>query len=448
MTKVFSRQSFETPLTIEQLFERIASHPTASFWLDSGAQATRGKSYLGFSDEVTQATDGSEQQFLDELRNGLTPVTGSGDTRFALGWIGWFSYEFGVALLGEPRQYEENVAPAVMMRVRAALEIDHETGAMSVIGEHQDAIDEWISEFAMLVEDRLNPQQHSETGSSVEVARANWAVDAEEYLRRIEACQASIAAGDAYLLCLTSRAEVVTAEHPSEVYLRLRTLSPTHHGGYLSAAGITLASASPEQFLSVNAQNVARTKPIKGTRPRGADAQRDEELRAELGRDQKELAENLMIVDLMRNDFSAVCATGTVHVTSLHTVETYEQVHQLVSTVSGTLDGGHDAIDLLARCFPAGSMTGAPKRRAVQLLNTYESRPRGVYSGCFGYFSNDGSADLAMVIRSIVFQDGKASVGSGGGITASSEPIAEIAEVELKAGAPLAALNATTRAVM
>ena len=209
----------------------------------------------------------------------------------------------------------------------------------------------------------------------------------------------------------------------------------------LRIGGRALLSASPEQFLHARG-GVIRTRPIKGTRPRGADAATDEALAAELAADPKERAENVMIVDLMRNDLSRVCVPGSIRVDGLWTVESYPAVHQLVSIVSGTAAEGTTVGTLLEAAFPAGSMTGAPKLSAMTRLRELEDGPRDIYAGCFGYIGADGSLDLAMVIRSIVVDEGAAFVGAGGGITWGSVPAAEVREVATKARAPLAALGA------
>jgi para-aminobenzoate synthetase component I len=200
-------------------------------------------------------------------------------------------------------------------------------------------------------------------------------------------------------------------------------------------------SSSPEQFLHVEADGRVRTRPIKGTRPRGATVVADVELRAELEASEKERAENVMIVDLMRNDLGRVSVVGSVEVSHLLAVESYAQVHQLVSTVEGMLLPGLAAVDAVAACFPAGSMTGAPKLSAMRILNRLEGGPRGAFAGCFGYLGLDGTADLAMVIRSIHFANGVATIGAGGGITALSVPEEELAEVRVKAAALLAAMG-------
>ena len=228
---------------------------------------------------------------------------------------------------------------------------------------------------------------------------------------------------------------------PVATYLALRASSPTHHGALVRAGEVSLVSASPEQFLRVTPEGLVETKPIKGTRPRGDDEESDDALRDELLSSDKERAENLMIVDLMRNDLGRIAEVGSVEVTSLLAVESYAQVHQLVSTVRGRLADGVDRFDAIAACFPAGSMTGAPKLSATQILDRLERRPRGVYSGAFGYLGLDGAVDLAMVIRSIVIDRDGSTIGAGGGITALSVPEEELAEVMVKAAPLLAVLG-------
>jgi anthranilate synthase component 1 len=261
------------------------------------------------------------------------------------------------------------------------------------------------------------------------------------YAALIERCRDAIREGDAYQLCLTTRFTVVGPVDPIAAYARLRARTPAHHGGIIRSGGVALVSASPERFLEVSG-GVARTRPIKGTRPRGADAESDAALAAELRASEKERAENIMIVDLMRNDLSRVCEPGSVGVDGLLEVESYPAVHQLVSTVSGRLAEDVTVGDLLDATFPAGSMTGAPKLSAMTILHELERGPRGVFAGCFGWVGEDGALDLAMVIRSIVVHPGGAYVGAGGGITWRSDAAAEVAEVGIKARGPLAAIGA------
>lgn len=262
-----------------------------------------------------------------------------------------------------------------------------------------------------------------------------------EYLQLIEAAQKHIAAGDVYQVCLTNELVSIGEVDSLYAFLRLREANPTPYAAYLRHGAVAVACSSPEQFLRVSASGLVSTKPIKGTRRRSADAVEDDRLASELAHDPKERAENLMIVDLMRNDLGRVCEPQSVSVPSLFAVETYATVHQLVSSVTGQLGPGKSSIDAVQAAFPGGSMTGAPKLRAMEIIEALEAGERGVYSGVLGYFGADGSADLGMVIRSVVFKGNQVRIGVGGGITADSEPLAEVAETQLKAGAMLAALG-------
>jgi anthranilate/para-aminobenzoate synthase component I len=262
-----------------------------------------------------------------------------------------------------------------------------------------------------------------------------------EYAALIAACRERIADGDAYQLCLTTRFTLPGPTDALAAFRRLRRGASSHHAGFVRIGDTALVSASPERFLEVRDGRV-HTHPIKGTRPRHPDPARDAALAEDLRADAKERAENVMIVDLMRNDLSRVCEPSSVGVDRLLEVESYPTVHQLVSEVSGTLRPGTTIRDLLDASFPAGSMTGAPKSSAMEILAELEGAPRGVYSGAFGWIGDDGAADLAMVIRSIVVEPDATWVGAGGGITWRSVAASEVAEVGIKARAPLAAVGA------
>jgi para-aminobenzoate synthetase len=262
-----------------------------------------------------------------------------------------------------------------------------------------------------------------------------------EYLERIAAAQAAITAGEVYQLCLTNRLEFEAQIDPLALFLALRRENPAPYAAFFRTKSMSVVCSSPEQFLTVNQERVATSRPIKGTRPRVADETSDQAQAAELAAHPKEQAENLMIVDLIRNDLSRVCEPNSIAVPGLFEVESYSTVHQLVSTVQGRLSKENDAIDALASLFPGGSMTGAPKLRAIQLLQELERGARGAYSGVLGYLASNGTADFGMVIRSIVFEANRASIGIGGGITSDSDPAAEYAETQLKAKALLGALG-------
>ncbi len=423
----------------ELFFTGEAQHAEA-FWLDAGTDAAEGWSFLGTGTS-------------DAVGPGDVVVDGSGacdhgpeEPPFRGGWVGWLDYESGAVRTGAPVADAE--APA-WMRVDRLLAFDHArrvVWALAPAGE--------IDSFAAVAQDRLDAS--AATSSRSEAAGTAEAVPArrtegpetatarhhpEEYAALIARCRDLIRRGEAYQLCLTTRFSVSGDIDPVAAYLRLRAATPAHHGGFIRIDGRALLSASPEQFLHAE-RGTIRTRPIKGTRPRGSDAASDAELARELVESVKERAENVMIVDLMRNDLSRICEPGSIQVDALFAVESYPAVHQLVSTVRGRLRRGATAARLWEVAFPAGSMTGAPKLSAMMHLHALEGGARGVYSGCFGYVGDDGAVDLAMVIRSIVTRPGGAYVGAGGGITWRSDAAAEVAEVATKARAPLAALSA------
>ncbi len=313
--------------------------------------------------------------------------------------------------------------------------------------DRPDETDAWAAQLATTIERAHGtsvPSVGAPARPAAEPPRVRWRHDPARYAELIAACQAAIVRGDAYQLCLTNRIDVDVHPDPASTYLALRASSPSHHGGFIRFGDVALLSASPEQFLLVEPDGVVSTKPMKGTRPRGADPVTDRALRAELIASEKERAENLMIVDLMRNDLGRIAELGSVSVPSLLEVEEYAHVHQLVSTVRARIAPPATALDVIQAAFPAGSMTGAPKHSAMTILHELEQGPRGVYSGVFGRLGVDGSADLAMVIRSIVLTPAGASIGTGGGITALSDADEEIEETRVKARALLAVLGAAT----
>lgn len=283
-------------------------------------------------------------------------------------------------------------------------------------------------------------------GEAPALPAAYWRHDRAAYLAKIDACLAEIRDGESYEICLTNTATLPERIDPLATYLRLRRISPVPFGALLRLGELSVLSASPERFLGVDKTGRAVSKPIKGTRRRGADAAEDAALRAELLGSEKERAENLMIVDLVRNDLNRVCEIGSVAVPVLFGIESYAPVHQMVSTISGRLRPGRTAVDCARACFPGGSMTGAPKLRTMEIIDQLENGPRGVYSGALGWFGLGGAMDLSIVIRTLVATAADTRFGVGGAITALSDPEDEFEEILVKARALLAAMAPTAEA--
>jgi para-aminobenzoate synthetase len=269
--------------------------------------------------------------------------------------------------------------------------------------------------------------------------------DEAAYLEKVRACQEEIARGESYEVCLTTTWTADVAVDEAALYRALREGSPVPHGAWLRTPSLSVLGCSPERFVRGDAGGNVETRPIKGTRRRGATAEEDAQLAADLATAEKDRAENLMIVDLLRNDLHRVCRAGSVHVPELFAVETYATVHQLVSTVRGRLVEGMGPTDVLRACFPGGSMTGAPKVRTMQILDRLEGAARGVYSGAVGWIGLDGSMDTSIVIRTATWEPGRVTFGVGGAVTALSDPAEEYAEMLTKAGALVRALELAER---
>jgi para-aminobenzoate synthetase component 1 len=262
-----------------------------------------------------------------------------------------------------------------------------------------------------------------------------------DYLSTVQRAKAYIASGDIYQVNLSQRLSTSTDLPPAELYVRLRQLSPVPYGAYLHCGDFHVLSASPERFLHFSpSSRTVETRPIKGTRPRGLTPELDRKLATELLHSEKDLAELLMIVDLERNDLGRVCEIASIHVPERVALESYSNIHHLVATVRGTLRSDADRIDLLKSCFPGGSITGAPKIRAMELIDELEPTNRGVYTGAIGYFGFDGTMDLNIAIRTCILKEGRAYFHVGGGIVADSEPDAEYQETLDKASSWLAVL--------
>ena len=263
----------------------------------------------------------------------------------------------------------------------------------------------------------------------------------DEYVETVDQVIRSIRCGDVYQVNLSQRFSAPATATPIDLHRALREISPAPYGAVIRSGPATVVSSSPERFLRVDRRGRIETRPIKGTRPRSEDPDEDERLARELRGSAKDRAENLMIVDLLRNDLSRICRPGSIRVPALYRLESWATVHHLVSIVRGHLRPGVDPEEILRAAFPCGSVTGAPKIRAMELIARHERVARGPYCGAIGYFGFGGDIDLSVAIRIVVLEAGRATFHAGGGIVADSDPEDEYRETVVKARGIIDALR-------
>lgn len=448
----------------ERAFNAFASRPHA-FFLDSGVSDPRlGRySFLGAEPLLVVSAKGREAsvregglerrlsgnpfQLLRDLLaeqggrggRGLRPHGAGAQVPFLGGFVGYLGYDLCHFVERLPRTASDDIGlPDMHLALYGRLAAyDHAVGrwyGVSLEGE------EGIAEIDAMLARAEEAEPVSSGPASVGRLRANFARD--EYLAAIGRAKEYIAAGDIFQVNLSQRFETELAVGPAELYRRLRRANPAPFAAYLAIDGEDAAvlSSSPERFLKVTGRHV-ETRPIKGTRPRGQTPAEDARLAAELAASPKDAAELTMIVDLERNDLGRVCDYGSVAVTEHKAVEAYASVFHLVSTVEGELHAGRDIVDLLKATFPGGSITGAPKIRAMEIIDELEPTQRSVYTGAVGYIGLDGTMDLNIAIRTILVKGGRAFFQVGGGIVADSDPAAEYQETLDKGRRLFAALG-------
>jgi para-aminobenzoate synthetase len=394
----------------------------------------------------------------DELRRRATPVPDGLPFDFNLGYVGCLGYELKAETGGHAAHRAETPDAALIFADRM-LAIDHVEGTCHLLALSADGDDAgaqaWLEDAGRglleLPAQNGGPRRPGAGGDRELVGMTDATAcgmvrprhDRGAYLDRIADCLDEIRDGESYEVCLTNAVDVPVAIDPRRTFSWLRRTSPVPYGALLEFPDVAILSASPERYLTVDRDRVVESKPIKGTRPRGDTPADDEALHDDLAANVKDRAENLMIVDLIRNDLNRVCDIGTVHVPKLFDVETYAPVHQLVSTIRGRLRPDASAVDCVRETFPGGSMTGAPKLRTMQIIDRLEDGPRGFYSGALGWFALSGAADLSIVIRTLVATKGRVSFGVGGAIVALSDADEEFEETVVKSRAMVTALVAT-----
>jgi len=453
-------RSLPVDLPAEVVFDALYKDSEHSFWLDSGHSDTDNGRFSFMGDaagplarlatadvaagQVTvrsatgvELVDGSFFEWIDADLAAHQVVPPDLPFDFALGWVGYLGYELK-AHCGGSRAHRSPHPDAAMLFVDRAIAFDHIARVIHLLALSEDDDEQsqpWLTATAAALQ-RLAAQPRPpdpEPVGSNQVGPLTLRLDRSRYLELISTCQEQIAAGETYEVCLTNLVEAEAELDPWNTYRLLRRENPAPYGAFFRLDTLSVLGSSPERFLRVTADGRVESKPIKGTRPRGGSPVEDEWLRLDLGASEKDRAENLMIVDLVRHDLGTCAEVGSVRVERLFDVESYATVHQLVSTISAQLRSELSAVACIRASFPGGSMTGAPKVRTMAIIDELEAGPRGVYSGALGYFSLSGAADFSMVIRTLVLTPTLVEFGVGGAIIALSDPAAELGELAVKA---------------
>jgi len=363
------------------------------------------------------------------------------------GYVGYFGYELKGELQGD-YAHPANTPDACWIFADRTVVHDHDTGDYWLLCvDDVDGLGEENRRWTERVRDALSNQgapsistEHTEPPVR-SLSNLRWRHAPERYLELIHRSQELIRQGETYEVCLTNEVSADIDADPLRVYQNLRRINAVPFGAFLRFDDVSVLCASPELYLDVNNEGTVESKPIKGTAPRHPDPNEDQAIAARLASSVKDRSENLMIVDLLRNDLNRCCEVGSVHVPNIFHIESFSTVHQLVSTIRGKLKSDRDVIDCVRESFPGGSMTGAPKVRTMSIIDELEAGPRGVYSGSIGYISLNGTARLNIVIRTIVMTGGRATIGAGGAIVALSNAQEELDEIMLKARAQVRILE-------
>ena len=449
---IFSRYSFVGV----SAFGVLTQSGDASAWLDYGLSAERAfgqDAVAGFAESPSlDLLARLYERWQSDPVDGLPPLTGG-----LVGFIGWEAVRQLERLPDQPPS-EFDVPGQALCFVADLVAVDHRFGTVRLIANVLAGGDEasgsaqadalWAAAQERLdrMQARLSQpaEAHLELADFSVVPEPVSRTERRDFLNSVETAKAHIRAGDVFQVVISQRFELPTSADPLDVYRVLRSLNPSPYMYLLQLERVggepyTVVGSSPEALVKVQERR-AYTHPIAGSRPRGATPEEDADLESELLADDKERAEHLMLVDLARNDLARVCVAGTVEVTEFMRVERFSHIMHIVSSVEGDLRDESTAIDVFRSTFPAGTLSGAPKPRALQIIDELEPAQRGVYGGVVGYFGFGGDADLAIAIRTATIMDGVARVQAGGGLVADSVPVSEFIESQNKAAAPLRAV--------
>ncbi|WP_437618468.1 chorismate-binding protein [Sorangium sp. So ce1151] len=467
----------------ERAFAALFAAAPFAFWLDSSAPGGDGRfSFMGSATEaieshgatVTRWSGGSSEELLTPavsegspfaaLRRELAAVSlePSGlPFHFTGGLVGYLGYELkehlGFGASAHPRRA---LPDSAMMVARRLLAFDHLERAVyaCAIGAGEPSLssspaaptsDAWLDEIAARLRelpDLAEPVLPPVPEGFADRVAPSQRLSRREHLDAVEAILAEIHDGETYEVCLTNEFHVRTSLDPFALYRVLRRTNPAPFSAYLRLPAGAVLSSSPERFLAVDRARRVRSEPIKGTRPKGATEAETQALRRDLETSEKDRSELLMIIDLVRNDLSRVCAMGSIAVEQLQRITEHATLLQLSAVITGALREGRDALDALEACFPGGSITGAPKHRTISIIDALERRTRGVYTGAIGYLAFEGPMDMNIAIRTLVADGEGVSFGSGGAVVAESSPEAEYEEVLVKSFPLLRAVYLAERA--
>lgn len=446
-------------LDAESVFTRLYADARNSFWLDSQIAGDRAScSFMGavgdaelrdYRIDGDDATLSAGQALLSRLDAELErhDIAGGEELPFEFrgGYVGYLGYEMKALFDGE-RGAGTSLPDALWMRVRRFLAFDHagaRAWAVAIVDEDDagdaDAARRWFDEVDAALVPMPDPalQRPAAAAPALPALEVEMDLGHDDYLDAIDACRRAIVDGESYQVCLTNHFRFRARLDPLALYRQMRRGNAAPFGAYLRSGERHVLSTSPERFLRVTRNGRIQTKPIKGTIRRSKDPRRDARYAQRLANSDKDRAENLMIVDLMRNDLHRVAVPGTVEVPKLREIESYRTVHQLVSTVEAQLRPDRGLIDLLRATFPGGSISGAPKLRTLQIIDRLERSARGVYCGSIGYLGYGRVADLNIGIRTLSYDGDTVAFGAGGAITWLSQAHDEFQEVLLKAEAVL-----------
>lgn len=412
---------------IDSRFDVLVANPIATLETVAGDThiKTESQQYLSQQDPFL---------LLDELQQQLLPnleLDSEWDLPFVGGALGYFSYDLGRRVESMPELATKDLQTPDMAvgLYEWALVVDHKLEKACVVGQNIEQAWQW-----------LNSQSPDDVEDFKLIGDWQSNMTQESYASRFDRVQEYLLSGDCYQINLAQRFNASYQGSEWQAYTKLEAANQAPFSAFIRMPNSAIISVSPERFLELK-DNVIETKPIKGTRPRSQNTELDQANAHDLQTAEKDQAENLMIVDLLRNDIGRVASPGSVHVPKLFDIESFPAVHHLVSTIRADLDTQYSAADLLRACFPGGSITGAPKVRAMQIIEELEPHRRSAYCGSIGYISRHGRMDTSITIRTLVAEDNKLYAWAGGGVVADSDCAAEYQETLDKLSKILPALK-------